>query len=644
VLITYRPEYGGALRLSPGAQTIALAPLDDSQMTGLAAELLGQDPSVAELAGRLTERASGNPFFAEEIVRDLADRNVLCGERGAYTCTDNVADVDVPATVQAAIAARIDRLPPDAKLALNAAAVVGLRFEESLLAELADAAAVDALLKGELIDQVTFTPGAEYAFHHPLIRSVAYRSQLAATRAELHRRLAAVLETRDPESADENAALIAEHLEAAGDLSTAFGWHMRAGDWLRFRDINAARLSWERARQVADRMPAEQPGRDAMRVAPRALLCVTAFRTGSAFDEKVFEEACELADIADDKFSLAMAMCGRVSTLTFGGRYRESSQLASELVALLESFGDPMLELTLMFGVFAAKMANGELTTTLQLAQRVIDLADGDPLNGASVIESPLALGLIFRASARMCLGAKGWKADLARAAEMVGEFIPIGEPDVLFWKYAFGVLAGALRPDAAAVGETAEILQRAQQRADDLSVWSARFLHGFILAQQPEPDRGRGLSLLATVREAVVQQRSIAVFLPVIDIEFAKDKALHGDIDDAVGLLRAILERESGSSVISAQGPAAEVLVELLLQRGGSADIAGAREAIDRLAAVHAEPGVVINETVLLRLRALLARACGDELEYRQYADRYRAMANEIDFEGHIAVAAAMS
>ena len=426
-------------------------------MTRLVLELLGPDPSVADLAERIAERASGNPFFAEEIVRDLAGRNVLRGERGAYTCADDAADVDVPATVQAAIAARIDRLAPDAKLALNAAAVVGLRFEEGLLAELADTTALEPLLEAELIDQVSFTPRAEYAFRHPLIRSVAYRSQLAATRAELHRRLAAVLETRDPESADENAALIAEHLEAAGDLPAAFAWHMRAGAWLTFRDIKAARLSWQRAIQVADRMPADQPGRDAMRVGPRALLCATAFRTGSAFDDAVFEETCRLADATGDKVSLAMALSGRVLTLTFGGRYRESSRLASELVALVESFGDDMLELTLLPLATAAKLGNGELTAALQLAHRIIDLADGDPLKGGSVIESPLVLAQMFRAYARVCMGVKGWKADLTDAGIMVREFIPVGEADVLFWKYAVVMLAGALQPDADALGRPPE-------------------------------------------------------------------------------------------------------------------------------------------------------------------------------------------
>jgi adenylate cyclase len=645
VLITYRPEYGGALSRSPGAQTIALAPLDGSQITGLVMELLGRDQSVAGLVERIAERASGNPFFAEEIVRDLVDRNVLRGERGAYTCTDDTTDVDVPATVQAAIAARIDRLAPEAKLALNAAAVVGLRFEDNLLATLADTATVESLLKAELIDQVAFTPRAEYAFRHPLIRSVAYRSQLAATRAELHRRLAMVLETRDPESADDNAALIAEHLEAAGDLAGAFSWHMRAGTWLTFRDIHAGRLSWQRAGQVADRMAAEAPGRDAMRVGPRALLCATAFRTGSAFDDATYEETCRLANDLGDEVSLAMAMSGQAIALMFGGRYRECSRVASELTALLGSIGDPTWELTLSWGATTAKFINGEVAAASRLVQRVIDLADGDPLKGASVIESPLALALVCQAIARLCLGTEGWKADLAQAITMVREYLPIGQPEALVWKYTLGVLAGALPADAAAVRETAKVLERAQQRADDLSVWSARFLHGLMLAQQSASDRDRGLSLLASVREAVTERHSIESFLSFIDIEFAKEQARQDDIDGAIGALEAILQHDDHpSGGFGPQGRATEVMVELLLQRGGPVDIAAAREAIERLEAIPVEPGVVVHAIVLLRLRALLAQALGDEAEYRQFVDRYRAMANEIDYEGHIAIAAAMT
>ena len=121
-----------------------------------------------------------------------------------------------------------------------------------------------------LVDQVMVGPRVEYTFRHPLIRAVAYESQLKSDHAELHRRLAAVIEQRGPGSADENAVLIAEHLEAAGDLAAAYAWHMRAGSWLMGRDVVAARLSWQRARRVADALPAGYPDRIALRIHPRS--------------------------------------------------------------------------------------------------------------------------------------------------------------------------------------------------------------------------------------------------------------------------------------------------------------------------------------------------------------------------------------
>jgi adenylate cyclase len=249
----------------------------------------------------------------------------------------------------------------------------------------------------------------------------------------------------------------------------------------------------------------------------------------------------------------------------------------------------------------------------------------------------------MIRAAARMCLGASGWQGELSEAATMVREFVPIGLAVVMAWKYAVGVTAGAVRPDAVAVQETAEILDLAEKLADDLSLHSARFLHGFILAQQPEPDRRRGLDLLATAREAITQHRSIAAYMPLIDIEFAKERGRQGDVDDAVEALQLILERETAAGGISANGRATEAVVEILLRRGRPTDIEAAREVIDRLAAVPTQPGVVIYEIPLLRLRALAARACGDEAAYRRYADDYRARATEVGFEGHIAMAQAM-
>ncbi len=398
VLITSRPEYEGALTRVHGAQTIALAPLGDSDTTALLDELMGSDPSVGELAAIIAERAAGNPFFAEEMVREFVQRGVLTGEQGGYVCRADVADVAVPATVQAAIEARIDRLDAPAKRTLNAASVIGARFGAELLAALGIDGMFDELLGAELIDQVRFTPSPEYAFHHPLIRAVAYESQLKSDRAQWHRRLAAAIQERDPGSVEENAALIAEHLEAAGDLHAAYGWHMRAATWSTNRDIAAARLSWERARKIADRLPADDPDQLSMRIAPRTMLCATDFQARAIQESRGrFAELRELCSAAGDKVSLAIGMSGLATELVYAGRSREGSRLASEQMALLESIGDPTLTMGLAFVAFTNWLDAGEFGEVLRWSQTVIDLAGGDPAKGAGFgIGSPLAIALAY--------------------------------------------------------------------------------------------------------------------------------------------------------------------------------------------------------------------------------------------------------
>ena len=267
----------------------------------------------------------------------------------------------MPVTLQATIAARIDRLDPAAKRTLTAAAVIGSRFSRELLETLGIDPALESLVRGEFIDQIRFTRQPEYVFHHPLIRTVAYESQLKSDRAELHRRLAAAIEARNPTMAEENAALIAEHLEAAGDLNPAYGWHMRAATWATNRDITAARLSWERARKIADALPADDPNRAALRIAPRTMLCGIAFRVHEHMAGDRFDELRELCTAAGDKASLAIGMAGLVADYALQDRMREASRLAPEAMALIESLGDPTLTVGLSFPVIFAKASKREL-------------------------------------------------------------------------------------------------------------------------------------------------------------------------------------------------------------------------------------------------------------------------------------------
>ncbi len=154
LLVTYRPEYVGVLNQLPGAHRIALAPLDDSESAQLAAELCGPDSSVDSLITQVAARAAGNPFFAEEMVRDLAERGVLEGRLGDYVLHGDTAEVSVPASLQATIAARIDRLRPTAKRTLAAASVIGSQFDTVLLGDLVDDIDVD-----ELTGRRTHRPG-----------------------------------------------------------------------------------------------------------------------------------------------------------------------------------------------------------------------------------------------------------------------------------------------------------------------------------------------------------------------------------------------------------------------------------------------------------------------------------------------------
>ena len=643
VLITLRPEYRGSLGKTPSAETLALAPLDDAQTGALIGELLGSHASVSALAHKIAERAAGNPFFVEEIVRDLADRGVLTGERNAYVCTREVAEVSVPATLQAAIAARIDRLDSVAKKLLSAAAVIGLRFGVDLLERLADSSAITQLVDAGLIDRVGLGPRTAYAFRHPLIREVAYRSQLKSDRAVLHRRLAAAVEEHDPASVEKNAALIAEHLDAAGDLREAFGWHMRAGTWANYRDIRAARTSWQRARSVADRLPAV-PGQSSMRIAPRALLCSTAWRVGGDLADSGFDELRELCVEASDKPSLAIAMAGQLLVLATHARYRESSRLAAEFAQLLESIDDPTIIIRALPQVMVAKYEAGAMTEALQLSQRVIDLVDSDPTEGNLVYRTALARATMMRGLTRCCLGRRGWKNDFDQAIAMARGLDPTSRFLLTTYIYGTAVSNGALRADAEIRQHTAEALEIAVRSGDDVGLITARWVHGLMLVRRDAADRGAGLELLATAREAALQHRQATGAWPMIDIEIAREKLRIGDVDHAVEESRIVFNYLLDTGGMLFRGPAITLLVEALLARGGNADFQVAQDAIGRLEVARTEPGFVFHELPMLRLRALLARARGESATYAHFRDRYRDMARSLGFDGHIAWAEAMA
>ena len=201
------------------------------------------------------------------------------------------------------------------------------------------------------------------------------------------------------------------------------------------------------------------------------------------------------------------------------------------------------------------------------------------------------------------------------------------------------------LRPDDRAVREIEDALRIAERSSDDLALALARMTLGLALVHRPTAaERDRGQKLLAEVSDAFLRRGHYLCELPIVNVYLARERARHGDRDGAIPLMRAAVDHLFREGRLLAWGvPATGVLVETLLDRGADGDVAEAEAAIERLGTAPADEGLVMRDIWLLRLRALLARAHGDEAGYRDFVDRYRDMAKTLGFEGHIAWAEAM-
>jgi adenylate cyclase len=425
-------------------------------------------------------------------------------------------------------------------------------------------------------------------------------------------------------------------------LSAAFEWHMRAGAWSSFRDIRAARTNWQRARRVADRLPADTPYRASLQIAPRNLLCGTLWRTGGSIADTGFDELRDLCTAADDNVSLAIGMTGFIMALTFHNRFHEAAQVASEQSELLESIGDPTLTVALLFAAIYAKCQAGEMIEALRLSDRLIDLADGDPTKGNLIFGSPLSTAIAMRGHVKMCLGIRGWLDDAATSIAMAAPLDPTSYVFALLWKYVASIPFGALPADTTAMHETTEALRIAESSSDDFILGMGRLSRGLVLVTHEGPQREAGLDLFTQARDMAVAQRFSLSPLIIVDPEFAIEKARNGDLDGAIELARAAVDGAYESGDMIWRGRATDVLVQLLIRRGSVPDLQAAEAAIDRLAAVPTDPGFVLHELPLLRSRALLALARGDENGHRNFLEGHRAKAAAAGFDALLAIAEA--
>jgi class 3 adenylate cyclase/tetratricopeptide (TPR) repeat protein len=263
LLVNYRPEYRHGWGSKTYYTQIRLDPLPAKSAKELLDALFGDDPGLATLKQLLIKR--GNPFFLEETVRTLVETNALAGERGRYRLTQPVQSVQVPPTVQAMLAARIDRLLPEDKRLLQVAAVVGKDVPFTLLhaiAELSDEAlrgGLERLQASEFVYETGLFPDLEYTFKHALTHEVAYGGLLHGRRRELHGRAVAEIERLHATRLDEHIERLAHHALQAGIMDKAVSYQRRAGSRAFRRSANPEAVVWfERALTSLQQLPQDR--------------------------------------------------------------------------------------------------------------------------------------------------------------------------------------------------------------------------------------------------------------------------------------------------------------------------------------------------------------------------------------------------
>ena len=265
LLLTSRPVSGAGWTGIAGrsfATFLHLGPLLPEAAHRLLEEMLGRGEQLAPLRARIVEQSDGTPLFIEELARSLIEQGIVVADPPAMRLTREMVDLQLPASVQGVVAARIDQLPADHRRLLQVAAVIGKDVPHDILAATADLterALVEqlrALQAAEFLYEVTSSAGQEYTFKHGLTQTVAYESMLRRQRRELHARVLLALEEHAADRADELTDTLAEHAMRGEVWQRAVELTMRAGHRANTRSAwTAAVAFFDQALEALSHLP-----------------------------------------------------------------------------------------------------------------------------------------------------------------------------------------------------------------------------------------------------------------------------------------------------------------------------------------------------------------------------------------------------
>ena len=300
LLVTYRPEYQHAWGSTTSYAQLRLDPLPPASAGAFLHALLGDDPTLEALKHVLTARTAGNPFFLEESVRALVDTGMVVGTPGAYRLPQESTSIQVPATVQAVLAARIDRLPADAKHLLQIAAVLGTEVPLPLLQAIAERPE-DALQRSlthlqaaEFLVETRLFPERTFTFQHALTHEVAYSNLLTTRRQALHLAAGRALERLYADRLEDVDELLAYHYAKTTEADKAVAYLTRfARKATRGYALVEAETALHEALRHVEHVPDEARDRCRLDLVLRLARVFTALgRLPETLDLLIREQAC----------------------------------------------------------------------------------------------------------------------------------------------------------------------------------------------------------------------------------------------------------------------------------------------------------------------------------------------------------------
>ncbi|HEY5866460.1 MAG TPA: hypothetical protein VI542_13085, partial [Candidatus Tectomicrobia bacterium] len=557
LLVNYRPEYQHGWGSKTYYTQLRLDPLPPLSVDAFLHALLGDDASLQPLTRLLIARTEGNPFFLEESVRTLVEIGVLQGERGAYHLEQALQTIQVPATVQAVLAARIDRLPPEEKGLLQTAAVIGNEVPLPLLQAIAEMPeevlhrSLAHLQATEFLYETRLFPECEYMFKHALTHEVAYGGLLQERRRVLHARIVEALEALAGDRVAEQVERLAHHALRGEVWDKALTYCRQAGEKSIVRPAYREAVGYvEQALSALAHLPETRHTYEQaidLRFVMRTALSASG---DNARILAYLHEAEALAATLDDPRRLGHASLLLTSQLVFGmGAYDQALAAGSRVLAHAMASGDVVLQAQAHQNRGLAYLAQGDY-------QRAID-----------------------------CFGHTVAFLDGAQRRERFGQFFlrEVSARAWLAWCHAdLGTFAAGR-----VLGE--EGLHIAEAAAHPSSLMLAWWGSGLLSLRQGDLDRARPRLERAI---GICQDIDSPATFPLIAAALGTAYTLCGRVADAVPLLTQAIEQPAGRILALYQALPQLSLGEAYLRHGNLEEAHGLAERALAHARVHQERG----------------------------------------------------